>query len=121
MLFIVALLATNGCTRAVDVPRAQFEAASRDGSVTHRIRLKKNAEYMVRQFSVTDSTIVVTQLSPSDANYRLARLPIVIPLDEVDSIARAEPRKWVPFVVVGAGIALAVTVVAIAASFAGSE
>ena len=101
VVLIAALLATSGCTKAVDVPRDRFEMAGATPETTHRIRMKGNAEYTARWFSVTDSTLVITELSPADPNYRLLRPPIILPLDDVESVSRLESNDVVPIVIVG--------------------
>jgi len=74
--------------------------------------MKTNAEYMARRFSLTDSTLVVAELSPSDANYSLARLPVTLRLDDVQSIARVESNNVVPIGVIGVCFLLVVLVTA---------
>ena len=49
-------------------------------------------EYLVKRFSVTDSTVVIEELSPGDERFRMGRgqLPYVISWDRVESIARVK-------------------------------
>lgn len=99
---MAAVLMLSACTKAIDVPAEQFEAASKDNSNTYRIRLKRNAEYRVQQFALTDSTVVISMLSPADQSYKTTPLPLVLSRDEIESIARTESSNVVPLVVVGA-------------------
>jgi hypothetical protein len=100
-VFTLLVFVASGCTKAVDVPRERFEAASRDPSKTHRVRMESNAEYVVRHFSLTDSTLVIHELSPADANYRLSLVPIRLPLADVQSVERVESNNVLPVVVIG--------------------
>jgi hypothetical protein len=93
---------------AVDVPREQFEAASHDASASHVIRVKNGTEYVATQFSFTDSTLVVAALSPSDYLYKSRRVPIIVPREDIVSIAPVKSSKIVPVVVVLSAAALVI-------------
>jgi hypothetical protein len=102
---MVVALATSGCSRAVVIPREQVAAEEYRKPGSYRIRLHGWNEYYAKRFSmtdstvVTDSTLVISVLSPADPKYRLAPLPITVRLDDVDSMARLEGREWTPLVV----------------------
>ncbi|HET6349451.1 MAG TPA: hypothetical protein VFH88_10260 [Candidatus Krumholzibacteria bacterium] len=98
---LLALVFTSGCTGHVEIPREQFEAATHDDYLSHRIRTKRGGEYVVQRFAFTDSTLVISTLSPADARYRGARLPIILPRSDVESVAGVKSNGWVPIVVVG--------------------
>ena len=113
---VALLVVTSGCTKTVEIPWPQYEAASADTSSTYRIRMTTNHEYVVRRFSVADSTLVISELGPSDANYRLAKVPITVPMKDVESIAKVEGRAVVPLIVLGT---VAVTIAVLYAMFGG--
>ena len=93
---VLLLLAMSGCTKTIEVPPGQFEQASWIDDATHRIRTTNDKEYMAKRFYVTDSTLVVWELSPAHSTYRVERVPITLPLDEVQSVAQVESNNVVP-------------------------
>lgn len=86
---VIALLAT-GCAHGVPIPRDRWEPAEKAGS--YRIRLHGRVEYLVTSYTLSDSTVVISGLSPSDQRFVQGReaLPIEIPLAQVSSISRME-------------------------------
>jgi len=96
---LIALMAT-GCTKAVEIPRADIDDAKYREPGSYRIRLHGRQEYLVRRFSVTDSTVVVEELMPGDERFRTGRewLPTSILWGEVESISRTE-TNWLLTVV----------------------
>jgi hypothetical protein len=105
----VMLALVTGCSRAVELPRHQFEAASHENSKTHRITSKAEAEYVVERFSVADSTLTIEALNPEDVRFGKATLPISISIADVESIQRIENGAplYVAIIAVGAFIAVA--------------
>lgn len=78
---------------------------------------------MVTRFSVTDSTVVIEELSPGDERFRMGRenLPTEIPKDRVVSVAHVETNWWVTVpVVASVGLVIGYIVVLIA-TFDGFE
>ena len=113
-LSIVLML--SGCGGGhVEIPREQFEAASHDGFVSHRIQTAKT-EYVARRFSFTDSTLVITELAPADTRYRLERPPFAIPRSDVVSIAGVKNNDTAPVVAIGIAAFLIVTIVTLSTS-----
>jgi hypothetical protein len=108
-ILLVALTAT-GCSKAVEIPRADIDNPKYHEPASYRIRMKGWEEYLVKRFTVTDSTIVIEELMPSDERYRFKRssLPIEVPRDDVTSIAEIQAQEKTTFAVV------AVTAIAIA-------
>ena len=103
-LLIAGLLAAASCTKYIDVPRDQYDDTRPAGS--YRIRMKANTEYVAYLFSVTDSTLVISRLSPLDEGDRERELPITLRLDDVESVALVEPSKTAPIVMISVFAAL---------------
>ena len=101
-LLMIAII-MSGCGGHVEVPREQFEAATHDEFLSHRIRTKRT-EYIAHHFSLTDSTLVITELAPADTRYRLERPPFIVPRDEIESIAGVKSKEYVPYIVVGTAL-----------------
>lgn len=92
---LVALLLV-ACSRAAEIPRDQVGAEEYRKPGSYRIRLHGWNEYYARRFSMTDSTVVIEELTQSDDRYKLMRhdMPIVIPLADVVSISEMQ-STWV--------------------------
>jgi hypothetical protein len=105
---------STGCSKAVEIPRADIDDPKYREEASYRIRLEGREEYLANRFSVTDSTVVVEELLPADERYRLERttLPITIPISQVSSIAQLETDAWKTYgVVLGIGAAITFLVV----------
>lgn len=88
-ILLMVLMVFSACTKTIEIPRNEFEAASQDASASHRIRTADNNEFVAEAFTVTDSTVVILRLSPADTRYRTGdRVPIVLNLQDVESIKR---------------------------------
>ena len=101
---VVAALLLTSCTRTIDVPMNQLGSGSKDVKTPHRIHMVDGSEYSVRQFTVTDSTVVIENLNTSDPRYQKAELPIVLHLRDVRSVEKTEPRIGGFFVVAIIGL-----------------
>ena len=102
-LILIVFMAA-GCSKPVEIPRDQFEAATREEHARHRIQMVDGSYYTVQRFSLTDSTVVVEKLNPTDPMYKRTALPIVVPLGDVESISKYELDKDKSFfALVGAG------------------
>jgi hypothetical protein len=110
-VLIATLLATSGCTKTIDVPRDQYEEVSLHPEGSYRIRMKANTEYLAYQFSVTDTTLVISRLSPLDDGDRKEQLPITLRLDDVESVARVETNHAASIVIIAAGFAIVALVI----------
>lgn len=92
----IALLLTvftmTGCTTGAEISRAYIDDPKYREPGNYRIRVEGWEEYLVKRFSVTDSTVVIEELSPGDERFRMGRgqLPYVISWDRVESIARVK-------------------------------
>jgi hypothetical protein len=88
----LAAVTLAGCTKTVEVPRDQFQAAAAT-DVNHRIDLTDGTYYIVGQFSVTDSALVIEKLNGGDLRYGETKLPITLSFGEIESISRLEAKK----------------------------
>jgi hypothetical protein len=91
-LILTAFLVT-GCSGTKQVPREEFEAVSRQPLSFHQIFMADGSSYKFRKFSVTDSTLVIRELSKSDERYGKADLPIILPLADVESMETKDARE----------------------------
>lgn len=97
-LTLIALMATS-CSRAVEIPSEQIDDPVYQQPGSYRIRLDGREEYLVRRFTVTDSTVVIQELLPSDQRYRFGRqnIPVTVPRAAVKSISRMETNHGLTF------------------------
>jgi hypothetical protein len=82
---VLVVLTMASCSRAVEVPRDQFEAAAGEENA-HRIQLADGSHFMAQRFAVTDSTIVIEELHRTDERRKKVTLPIVVPINDIRSI-----------------------------------
>ncbi len=95
------------CSKAVEIPRDDIDDPKYRDAGSYRIRLQGWEEYLAARFSVTDSTIVIEELLPSDERFRTGRenLPITIVRERVASVSHMETNWWVTVpVVTGFGL-----------------
>lgn len=105
------VLYLSGCSRAVEVPRGQFDAASRHQDADHRVSTTGGEVFLASKFAMTDSTLVIEKLSPADKGYNHTALPPSFPLAEIDSVHRIDTSP--PWWLIGIGAGLFVAVVAL--------
>jgi hypothetical protein len=108
-LLLIGSMAT-ACTRAVEVPREQFESTSQAHNVSHRITMTDGSRYVIKQFTVTDSTITIVELNQADERYKHVALPMFLRRADVKSIERMELDPGKSFFLV-APIGLAILLV----------
>ena len=77
-----------GCSRAVRVPDNKL-APSTEWKGLYRVTTTTD-QFTTRNFSITDSTLVITKLGGSDKHYGIARLPLTIPFTDVRSVEKLE-------------------------------
>src|SRR5262245_1651602 len=87
---LIGILA-SACARTVEYPRDDFETASRDDR-PRIVMMTDGSQYIVQKFSLTDSTLVVEDLSSTDSRFKQVDWPIPVPFTEVPSIKKREPR-----------------------------
>lgn len=101
---LLIALTASGCSKPVEIPRGQFESGTHVTKGIYQIRTNDDSSYNVREFSVTDSTLVIEGLHASDKRYKHTPLPIVVPLADVESVSKYElDRGRSFFALVGAG------------------
>jgi hypothetical protein len=101
----VIVLTVMGCSKSVNVPLDQVESVQ-DRKARHRIHVRDGDEFAVRRFTVTDSTIVIDDLSPTDIRFDAVDLPIVLRRSDVVAIERVEGRGQLFFIVIPAAVVL---------------
>ena len=108
VLMITAMVA--GCSKAVDIPREDIDDVKYREPGSYRVRLEGRHEYLVKRFTVTDSTVVIEELLPADERFRLERasLPITLSSDEVQSVSTMRLNVWTTSAFfLGAGLVVA--------------
>lgn len=115
-LLLIAFMAT-GCSKAVEIPRDQFEPPASEGKGVHRICMVDKSSYEARAFSMTDSTIVIETLNPTDSRYKRVELPIVLPLSEVESISKYELDRGRSFFLLAGSFIVIMFVITLGSDF----
>ena len=100
---LIAFLVT-GCTTTREIPREEFEAASKQPFSMEVVTTNDGAEYRVRSFSVTDTTFVIRELTKKDERYGTAEMPIILPLADVSTVQGIDSRPGAFLIVVPLGI-----------------
>lgn len=77
------------------MPRDEIDKTAYHGPGKYRIRLKNENEYVARRFSVSDSTLVIEEMSGDGELYGHGQLvlPMKIALSDVESIAELKTDK----------------------------
>ena len=104
-----------GCSRAVRVPEGMLAPATAWEGL-YRVETTTD-QFTTRQFSVTDSTLVITKLGGSDKRYGAVDLPITIPMKEVRSVDRLETHAVNTYLVVLGGALVAFVILIGSADF----
>ena len=100
-LVTAAAFLLAGCSKAVRVPDNKL-APSTEWRGLYRVTTTTD-QYTVRDFSITDSTLVITRLGGGDERYGIARLPLTIPIKDVRTVDKLEHNTTkTTMVVVGA-------------------
>ncbi|HKW15167.1 MAG TPA: hypothetical protein VJS69_11835 [Candidatus Krumholzibacteria bacterium] len=61
-------------------------------------------QYATRDFSITDSTLVITKLGGSDEHYGIAKLPLTIPIKDVRTVDKLEHNTTTTTLVVAGAV-----------------
>lgn len=64
-----------------------------DRKARHHVSMLDGTRYSVRQFTVTDSTLVIDDLSPTDIRKDDVKEPIILPRDSIASVERLEGQQ----------------------------
>jgi len=102
-----------GCSKAVEIPREEIQKPEYRKSGSYVIRLKSDQEYHARRFSVTDSTIVIEEVTSADKLHGAAlTVPFAISRSEIASIAHTKNHMgfWMGAAIIGV-IAIAIAIV----------
>lgn len=107
----------SSCSHAVEVPPEQFQAQSRLPLRSHVVRTTGGEEYKALKFGITDSTLVILQLSQKDVRYGNATFPISLPLEEIESMKAIDQRG--PLFFFALGLFAVILLTSVSVSFGG--
>ena len=93
LIIVVLIAAAAGCSKTVDVAMSDLESVH-DRKARHHVSMLDGSRYSVRQFTVTDSTLVIDDLSPTDIRKGAVTEPIVLPRDRIALVQRLEGRQY---------------------------
>lgn len=96
-----------GCSQTTSIPRNDLDNPKYQKSSSYRVRVRDETVYLVRTFAVTDTTLLISELSPHSSPNAKHDMPIVLPLAEVESVENVEARTW-PLYAFGFVVALLV-------------
>ncbi len=99
-LILVAFLMT-GCSKAMEIPRAEYDAASRD-KARFKIKTVDGGAYDVASYTMTDSTIVATIYQSSDFRTRPTEV-VEIPISSVATLSKYELARGPSFFLLAGG------------------
>ena len=112
---------TAGCSNAVEIPRADYEAASHDEKTRYRVLMLDGTSHDVQHFSLTDSTIVMEKQYPRDFRHKQTTETIVLPRSNVESISKYELARGKSFLALsGSFLAIMFTIGLVSAFPAGT-
>ena len=100
-MIAVTAFVLSSCSHAVEVPPEQFEAQSQLPLRARIVRTTGGEEYKMQKFAISDSTLVILQLSQSDVRYEKSKLPISLPLKEIESMKAIDQRGPLFFFALG--------------------
>ena len=104
VLLVVVII--TGCSRTTAIPRDDLDKSKYRKEGVYRLRTTDGLTYIARTFTVTDTSFVITTLSPHSPVGSHEHLPIVIRHSDISTVEQVQGRRW-PFfflVVVGVGI-----------------
>ena len=96
---MLSVLVLIGCSKAVELPRDQI-ANQPESHIGYRIQMVDGSRYSAKRYSVTDSTLVIEKLNPSDSRYKKVSVPIALPITSVQSVSKLELKEGASFAVV---------------------
>jgi hypothetical protein len=99
MALLLVVLTATSCSKAVEMPRDQLENAP-ETHPGYRIQMVDGSHYSAKRFSTTDSTLVIEKLNPSDSHYDKEKVPIVLSMNDVQSVSKLELREGLSFALV---------------------
>jgi len=87
-VLLLVVFGVTGCTRAVDVPTSEWENVDEVTEGDYRIRTVDGRDYATGKFTKTDSTVVIFEVYRDGK--RIAIDPVVLSLEEVDSVKKVQ-------------------------------
>jgi hypothetical protein len=109
IVLVVITASVMGCTRAATLPSSEWERLDDVTEGDYRIRTYDGHEYATGKFTKTDSTVVISELFRDGKRFEVE--PIVVPVEDIESVKKV--RLWKPgtAVIVVALVGVAVVVV----------
>jgi hypothetical protein len=115
------------CNKSVRVPPSDYNTVNTAQAEYWRVSTTDKKLYWVEQFTVTDSTLVISQasrvyLSPSDAEPKYlyeSDLPIVLELSEIETLERRATNKILTVAVVTMAALAVISFISFAVTFGG--
>lgn len=98
------LLVATACSHTVTMPREDIDgAAGRDAKYAYQIDTRSQERYLVKRYSLTDSTLVIEQLAPIDRRYGDpdVRVPIELERDTVAAVSTMRVERTGLLILVG--------------------
>ncbi len=96
---IMSALMLMGCSKVVEIPRADYEAASQDSRARYHIQMADGTSHNnVVHFTLTDSTIVMEKSSPTYSPHKQINETVFASRDSVKSISKYELARGQSFV-----------------------
>ena len=95
LLALAALVAA--CTTSKQVPREEFEAASKQTLSMYIVSTSDNQVYRVKSYTVVDSVFIIKRLTSEDTRFATAQMPIAMPLADVTSVEVKDSHRGVVF------------------------
>jgi len=108
---LTCVLIVIACSRTSEIPRERFEAASHEGADEYRINTRQGRTYIAQQYAVTDSSLQISTLMPSEFSDQLMPAALSIPLEDVVTIQKVDHGPPV-YLMAAVGVVLFVAVAA---------
>jgi hypothetical protein len=110
-LVTAAAFLLGGCSQhAALVPEREL-AARTEWEGLYRVTTTTD-KYTTRQFSVSDSTLVISRFGVQDKHYNLVKVPLTIPLGDVKSVERLEGHGADTFIAVACFVVIGLFIAA---------
>ena len=105
----VLFLLESSCSTMRPMPETDYKAADPARNKTYRLTTKDKRSYEFKKFAVTDSTLVILEVTsygrsswPDDLSR--IKTPVVIPWDEIKSLGRSEHSNLLTMFAITAGV-----------------
>ncbi|HEU4928702.1 MAG TPA: hypothetical protein VFU38_02645 [Candidatus Krumholzibacteria bacterium] len=94
---LLVLAIATGCSKAVEIPRVDYDAASQESRTRFRIDMADGTSHNVVHFSLTDSTIVMEKSTPTYSPHKQINETIVARRQDVAAISKYELARGQSF------------------------